>query len=442
MSAALAWHSMTLQPRPRPVDRYFAAWGLVLPISSILVLPFLQGTTPAYLLALFLILPPISFLLMGLDAASRFYRTLLYLVLAFLAYTAVAQLALDAVDLWHLSSIPLVDPSDKSIVLRRTLVTQSLYLLAAACTFVFVRMFYRPSWDRYLLTGATLLALYGIYEVAFFAATGTSGDFLTNRTFGGGWWTGSYFQTIAIGPLVMQRLKSLTGEPSMYAFTVLPFWIYCIHMHRVWLGSLLLLTLLLTTSTTAVLGLVLYVLFRLLRYGPRDRFALGSLVVGLLVALAVLTGSEFASDAFKKVLAAKLSLQTDSGLARFQSFRDGMDAFFAAPVMTQLFGFGFGYARSTDMLSTIFINIGAVGFVATVIAFFYPAFALGSGYRNDGLRAALMVVFATMMISVPEFSYLSTWLFLAIAYRQLDIEAASAAPAHDAPVISARREAR
>lgn len=418
----------------RPVDRYFAAWGLTLPVASVLVFPFLQGTTPAYLLALFLLLPPVSFLLMGLDDGARFYRALFYLVLGFAAYTVLAQLALDAAKLRHLSTIPLVDPVDQSIVFRRTLITQSLYLLAAASTFVFVRMFYRPAWDRYLLAGAGLLAVYGLYEVLFFAATGSSGDFLTNRTFGGGWWSGSAFQTMSIGPLLVQRLKSLTGEPSMYAFTVLPFWIYCVHTNRKWLGLLLFSTLILTTSTTAALGIILYALIRLLRYGPGDRIALAGLLVALAATLAIVAGNEFASDAFKKIVLAKLSLESFSGAARFQSFQGGMDAFLGAPPLTQLFGYGFGYARSTDMLSTIFINVGVVGFLFTVALFFYPALGLRGAYREEGLSAGLVVVFATMMVSVPEFSYLSTWLFLGMAYCALDSKPSGAIGARKASV--------
>lgn len=410
------------KPEWRGVDRYFALWGIVLPVSSILALPFLQGTTPAYLLALFLVLPPVTFLLMGLEDGGRYYRSLLFLALVFAGLTAAAQFALAGSGLRHLSSIPLVDPWDKSIVFRRTLVTQSLYLLAAGCTFVFVRMFYRPEWDRYLLTGVGLLALYGIFEVAFFAVTGRSGDFLSNRTFGGGWWPGSAFQTISIGPLLLQRLKSLTGEPSMYAFTVLPFWIYCVHARHRWLGAFLLLTLLLTTSTTALLGIALYLLYRLVRFGPGDRLALAGVIAGGAVALSVAAGGEFLSDAVRKIILTKLSLGAFSGLARFRSFQAGMDAFLGAPLMTQLFGFGFGYARSTDMLSTLLINLGVVGFLLTAVIFFLPFFALGNGYREEGLKGALLVVFVTMMVSVPEFSYLSTWLFLGMAYRQLDLE--------------------
>ena len=79
-----------------------------------------------------------------------------------------------------------------------------------------------------------------------------------------------------------------------------------------------------------------------------------------------------------------------------------------------LFGIGFGYIRSTDMFTTFLVNIGVIG--VTVFTYFY--------LKNLKLRvknteditynAILLVVFFTGMISVPEFSYLSFWLFLGI----------------------------
>jgi len=410
----------TGSPAWRKVDLYFAAWAIVLPVSSVLIVPFIQGTTPAYLFALSLLLPPVTFFVMRLDEGVAFYRHLLFLTFCFIAFTAAAQFALAGSGIRHLTGIMLVDPYDRDIVLRRTLITQSVYLLAAACTYVFVRMFYRPSWDRYFLAGASFLAVFGLYELVFFAVTGQSGDFLSNRLFGGGHHTGSWFQTISIGSVSMQRLKSLTGEPSMYAFTILPFWIYCIHTRRFMLQSLLFVTLLLTTSTTAFFGIALYFLFRLIRFGPTDRLTLLAIAIACAVAFLIISGNEFLSDAYKNIIAEKL--ESHSGIERYSSFEAGIRFFAGAPLLNQLFGLGFGYVRSTDMLSTLLINTGVIGFCVTAFIFFKPVFSLARGYYQDGLRAGLIVVFATMMTSVPEFSYLSLWLFLGLAYHHLDVQ--------------------
>ena len=36
-----------------------------------------------------------------------------------------------------------------------------------------------------------------------------------------------------------------------------------------------------------------------------------------------------------------------------------------------------------------------------------------------GIKMALVVIYTTMMVSIPEFSFLSTWLFLGIAYKEV-----------------------
>jgi len=126
-----------------------------------------------------------------------------------------------------------------------------------------------------------------IYEWLYFLVFGESGDFLSNRTYSGGdlfgdVHTGSWFHTIHLGPLTVQRLKSLAGEPSMYAFAILPFWIYALHTHRTFTHVLLFMTLLLT-STTALLGIFVYFFVRLCYYGPTGRIVFVSVIV--LVAL-------------------------------------------------------------------------------------------------------------------------------------------------------------
>lgn len=398
-------------------NRFFYAWALVLPIQSVLVVPFVQGTTAGNLFALALLFPPIALLVMSFDGARNFYRTLLWIVVIFVAFTAIAQLSLASLGLRSLWRLHLIDPLDKTVVLRTTLFTQSLYLLAAVTTLVFVRWFYRRQWDRWLLAGAILLALYGIYEVCFFAVAHRPGDFLSNRMFGGGYHPGSWFQTIALGPILMQRLKSLTGEPAMYAFTILPFWIYALHTGRMKTHWLLLLSLLLTASTTALLGIALYLVMRVAWFQKIDRFTLlaaaGLLTVAGLWAMDV----KFVVDAVDKVLIRKFSLESVSGMARFTIFQHDIGNFLDAPLTVQLFGVGWGYTYGSTMFGTLLINAGVIGLCLATAAFLYPIFRLGNDVREQGLKAAVLVILVTLMAAVPEYGYQSTWLFLGIAYH-------------------------
>jgi hypothetical protein len=400
--------------RSTRVDRYFAVWALVLPITSVLVIPFVQGTTPGFMLALMV---PAVLPLLTRHAGQRYYLWMMASLLVVLGFAAASQLSLAFSGVSYLSGVRLVDPHDPSVMLRSSLFTQTLYLLAALSTFCFVAHFYRRAWDRYIFAGVLLLAGYGLYEWVFYLLTGTSGDFLSNRTFGdGAAGSGSLFQTIALGPVKLQRVKSLTGEPSMYAFTVLPFWIYALHTGRRRTALVLLATLLLSTSTTAVLGILAYLAFRFFTYGPTDRGVL-AVVASSLVAFALF--SETFLAVLDNLILAKLAMETFSGLDRFDSLSSSIRFFMEAPLPVQLVGIGFGYIRSIDMFGTLLVNTGILGFLLFSSLFLAPLFLLGRTSEERGLKAAVLVIYVTMMIAVAEYMYLPVWLFLGMAYRTL-----------------------
>lgn len=406
------------------VHPYAALLALLLPITSFLLVPSVQGTTPGYLLSLGLLVPWISFVVMGTAAASRFYTNVFLFGGIFVAYVSVGQLVMamsPPIDQVAFFSMPLMDSRDTAMVLRGSLFTQAIYLLAAICAFSFFRTAYKPSWDRYVLGGAVLLGAYGVYEFLFFLVTGGNGDFLTNRTFGlDSEVPGSLFQTMPVGPVEVLRLKSLTGEPSMYAFTVLPFWIYALHSGHRRLHWFLLTTLLLSTSTTAFTGIAVYLLVRLTLRGTRDMWLVLAILLGFAVfVVAWLYGNELPEELFRAFVSDKISARDVSGSLRLANATAVMSVFEALPWMSQLFGIGFGYVRSSDFLTTLLINTGVFGLLAYVALFVIPILRLGQSSREIGLRAALCVVLFTSMISVPEFAYLSSWVFLGIAYHAL-----------------------
>ena len=408
-------------------DFYFAAWAIVLPITSILLLPSVQGTTPGYLFALALICPPISVLVIPKDILLRFYYDLILFVLLYAALNAIAQLSLSFSQTVHFPlNLPLVDSldADRRILMRKTMFTQSLYVLAAASTFFFVKHLYSLRWDTYLFTGAIVFAVYGIYECAYFLIFGDSGDFLSNRTFDGGklfgdLHTGSWFQTIHLGPLTVQRLKSLAGEPSMYAFAILPFWIYALHTNRTFTHVLLFITLLLSTSTTAMLGIFVYFIVRLCYFGPADKIVFVSFLVFVTILAMGLSGNIIIADIYSQIVENKLTLQNTSGANRYDSFLNTTDFFLNGSLLTQVFGIGNGYVRSTDFFSTILVNLGVVGLIMTTWIFVYPVLKLGNTEAEVGLKAAVLTVFITLMVAVPDYTHLPLSLFLGIAYSYI-----------------------
>src|SRR5471030_2345975 len=110
-------------------DKYFMLWALVMPITSVLVVPSIQGTTAAYLMR-FLWLP----LVLGFGGAGR-ARYARFLCAAAATWTfmfLVAQLA-DATVASEpdFAKVGLVDGNDPTaFVMRMSMFTQSIYLAA------------------------------------------------------------------------------------------------------------------------------------------------------------------------------------------------------------------------------------------------------------------------------------------------------------------------
>ena len=209
------------------LDIYFAFLSLVLPITSFLLIPSIQGTTPAYILALLAI--PLVTLIKSIGR-KKYIKDISIIISLFVLLNTISQFGL-IFSIPNFGNLTLIDADDDTLILRGSMFTQSIYFLASVSTFCFVKSFYRNRYNKFIFLGSLLLALYGIYEFLYFLMFNNNGDFISNRSFQSGNFlvSGSSFQILALGFLRIMRLKSLTGEPSMYAFTILPFWIFAIH---------------------------------------------------------------------------------------------------------------------------------------------------------------------------------------------------------------------
>jgi hypothetical protein len=401
----------------RIIDGYFNCWAIVLPITTFLVFPSVQGTTPAYLFALTSIFVVIA---VSRHKGQQYLRDLLVFFTIFVAINSSSQLFLSINQINDFGDLILVNKNDSTFLLRSSLFTQSIYLIAAISTFYFVKHFYHGGWDRAIYIGASFLALYGIYEVIYFLIFNENGDFLSNRFFSDGHEDNKGFsiQYLDLGILTIQRLKSLTSEASTYAFTILPFWIYAVHQKKTKTHILLFISLVLTTSATAVLGIFIYFILRVHYYGIKDKFNL-SLIAFMI--MGIIIGREVVFNFFKRMIWDKITLNHSSGVARFDSFYNSIEFFWDLAFINQLFGLGFGYIRSVDMFSTLLVNNGYIGFLLFTFLFIYPVIVLKKGNIEIGLKCSIIIVYITMMISVPEFSYLSSWLFLGMAYKKMKI---------------------
>ena len=169
------------------------------------------------------------------------------------------------------------NPADTRVVLRSVIFTQSLYLAACLCIALFFRFFFRAEWMRYVLWGGWFLAIYGIYEWLFFLIFQQPGDFIANRTYGEEMHTGSWSQTIQMGPFSLLRIKSTFGEPSFFSAAVIPYLFLAVQYKRKWLSAALLFCIVFSTSTSAYIGfpfaLILYMSLSK-KIKPIDRFVI------------------------------------------------------------------------------------------------------------------------------------------------------------------------
>jgi len=394
--------------------------GATMLVQSFVVANVIKGLVPSYIFILLQLVRDAFFVFVR-RLPVNIFPALVTFLLGFAAYQALGQLA-NALFPPSFAALPirvLVSPEDPSQgMFRMSLFTQSLYLLTSVVFFLYAVKLLNLRLEadrimRWVWTGVILYVAYGFIEFFGFLVTGGSIDIISNRITGVDSHYGT-FQTIQLGGVTIERMKSLAGEPSMFAFSVLPFFILA-WQQRKKMAWLLLIAAVLSASTTALLGLAIFVIIQGVLF---KRFFKTAIVVTAAVAALLILFPQ-AVEAFYNATVIKLTLQTASGIDRFENFSSALALFRDTDLLHQLFGHGFGYIRSTDGFSTLLVNTGAVGFLAYSAFFLYPLFRLryDTEYRR-GLFAATIALYAIIMVSVPEFYYLHLWLFAALVWRE------------------------
>lgn len=395
---------------------WLRAMLLVLPITSFVAVPAVQGTTPANLLILLLLFPLSGPVLLGLTGYGQLLNRLLPFILGLAILFVASRFAL----LYATNGLAGLSLTNPRFILPLTMtanVTQSLYLVVGLALFLLTARYYHPGWDSAIFAGAWLLLAYGFAEWAAQSFAGINIDFLSNRTFEVGRFEmpGSLRQTLSIAGLPLLRFKSFTGEPSMFSLTALCYLALAIARERRWLAGALVAALLLSFSATGYLGLIVFAAF----FARRASFGLVAFVVGGLVAalaIAVWIDGQALWQAIDRLFISKLAAESQSGAARLNSILRHLQAWWSSP-LPFLVGYGFGTARSTDLLSTLLVNVGLLG---TVAIFVLVVRVLRDSARSGAVSipVGLATVFALMLVAVPEFAYLPPWLVAGIAARQ------------------------
>jgi hypothetical protein len=397
----------------RVLERYFLVWAAVLPITSLLVLPGIQGTTPAYLLAFGSVgwLPFIR-----REIGVSYVKSLLPFLAVWLVLFIGSQAALFFSHVQTFSHLRMIDVGDSSVFFRRSLLTQSLYLFACFLTFLFFRYVYRSEWRRYLFLGGWVLAGYGIYEWIFYLLFRQTGDFIANRSFGGDH-PGSWSQILHFGRLEMVRIKSVTGEPSFFALSAMPYLIFALHARRWYLAAALLFTLILSFSTSAYFALLVLAIYCFVAFRAwKQRHLLIAVCLAGAIGIALLSFPAV----YEAVIEDKLTGRSQSSVERQWIYESAWFFWLDASPLVKLFGIGFGYAYVIPLLGGVLVNTGVVGVFVYFAAFLVPLIRLPNTQNAWAPKSTLVVLLFLLSASIPEFAYPTTWMVLGLAYRQLD----------------------
>ena len=398
-------------------DAFVALWCLLMPVTSLVVVPSVQGTIPAYIFAFFsLFLILVRFKTQGLNRVNNQYLYLLLLItfvwVALLVGSQVGHIIDNRRDF---RGAYLVNNADNSILFRGTLFTQSLYFAACILIFLYFRYYFREKWMKYVFLGGYFMAAYGIYEWTYFLIFKHTGDFIGNRMFGEDH-PASWSQNVNFGGLSLLRIKSFYGEPSFYSSAIILYLITAIKYNRHWLIILLAFNAFFSTSTSCYIALAVCLLFQVV-LTPKGR--LPALLVLAVLICALVATSIFFPDTFNGVFGDKISGDSESGRMRVESSMSTRDLFGSFSLMNWLFGFGFGYAYN-QVSTAILANTGLIGFGIYCLVFLKPIFLLPKEGVYGGYKICLLGVFFLCNLTLSELYIPTTWMFLGLAYNKLD----------------------
>jgi hypothetical protein len=398
-------------------EAFVAVWCFFMPVTGTVLIPSIQGTIPAYLMAF----GSVVFVLLRIQrgqvppAVASYFKSLLVVFFLWLFFLVASQTELILSNRHSFFGINMLDPNDTKIVFRTSLFTQSIYLAACVLIALYFRYFFQKSWMRYVFAGGFLLAGYGIYEWTYFLIFHQAGDFLVNRTFGETQHTGSWSQGINFGGLSLLRIKSTLGEPTFFAGVVLPFLFLALDHRKVLLSCMLIFTALFSTSTACYIALASCLVVKTFwkgRINVANLIMLG-LVAAFLVGIAV-----FFPDTFDAIFSQKLSGDNDSGKIRMNGIAAIHNLLGSFTIADWLVGIGFGYVY-LGVYMEILISTGLLGLLTFVGTFFRPIFFLPIKPESEGLKLGLLAIASLFFLSLSELFLPTTWMFLGLAYRKL-----------------------
>ncbi|WP_146382054.1 hypothetical protein [Mucilaginibacter pallidiroseus] len=399
------------------VNKYTNVLMLFFPITTFVLAPSVPGSTIINVLSA-LLFGLIPFCSLG-GAKGRFYTELAYFFGVILLLSFCSQFINLVLNLKLVNTILLNNKKNLTKTFYRpSHITQSITLIVGFIIYAYVKYFSTEKIINYIYWGLRLLCIYGLYEFLLYMLTGQNGDFVVNRTFGEGEKSASLFQTLSLGGIGMMRIKSYTGEPSMFVFTVFPFWVLTFGLNRKFDQLLMLGCLILTFSTTAYMCMILfYSCWIIYKRNFTIFYYISILIIVFCLVLQLNAFKHLLDSMYNFIFVGKLGGESSSSQQRSGAFTEHLFYWSTLNPLNQAFGIGFGYVRSTDFFSTLIVNNGLVGLIV------FTWFTL----KNIGLKIAspiislcyklgLVFVYLIMMASVPEFGYPSLWIYIALGF--------------------------
>lgn len=397
---------------------FVAVWCVIMPVTGTVLLPSVQGTIPAYMMAFCSVLFVLFRIQRGEipQAVIDYAKSALHILLIWLFLLVTSQVGLIISNHHDFSNVNMIDPNDTRIIFRTSLFTQSIYLVACVLIALYFRYFFKESWMRYVFYGGYFLAGYGIYEWVYFLVFHQAGDFLVNRTFGEEEHTGSWSQGIDFGGISLLRIKSTLGEPTFFAGVVLPFLFLALDYRKAVLSSMLIFTALFSTSTACYIGLASCLLIKSIWTG---RIKISYLLILAFVGAFLMGMATFFPDTFNNLFNQKFSGDNDSGKVRLDGVMALHDLLEKFTIPNWLFGIGFGYTYLSVFLEFL-VNTGLIGLTVFLFVLFRPIFFLPIKHESEGLKLGLLAIAILFSLSLSELFLPTTWMFLGLAYKKLE----------------------
>jgi hypothetical protein len=398
-------------------DIYMRIWCVFMPVTGTVLIPSVQGTTPAYMMAF----GSLIFVLLRLrngdapKAVVSYFKALGGIVLLWLFLMAASQLWLMLTGRVDFKGVNLTEPDDPKVLFRTTIFTQSLYFFACVFVALYFRYFFREHWMRYIFWGAYFIAVYGIYEWAFYLIFHRSGDFMVNRTFGADQNSASWSQGVNFGGVELLRIKSTLGEPSFFIAVCIPFLFLALDYRIKWLTRLLVFCALFSTSTGCYICVSICLFIKSIWTGRINFRILGL----LLLILAFIGGiAVLFPDNFTSMFEDKLSGQNFSGKVRIDGMISVKALLLSFDTGNWLFGLGFGDAY-LGIFYGLVVNTGLIGLAVFLYVLLKPIIFLPVAYKSEGLKMALIALSILSAISLSELFIPTTWMFFGLAHRRL-----------------------